>query len=64
MGENGHGILIRMVNSARENQIAMLLNFCLSVAFLFAISAPKVIKTMAVSIMVLCSMPKKRTGRS
>ena len=59
-GEKVHGIEVKIMNNAMLNQMAIVLNFSLSVSFRFALAEPMVISTMAVNIMVLCSMPKKR----
>jgi len=62
-GENGHGTLDKITSSAIENHIAIVLNFCLSVGFRLADAEPIDISVIAISIIVLCSMPKKRICR-
>ena len=59
-GENAHGIDVKMRNSAILNQMAIVLNFSLSVISRFAFAEPMVIKTILISITVICSIPKKR----
>ena len=63
-GENDHGIELKIMSSAMVNHIAIILNFSLLVDFLFALAEPIVISVIAISIMVMCSMPKKRIARS
>jgi len=59
-GENAQGIDDRISNKAILNQMAIVLNFSLSVIFRFAFAEPMVIKMMLISITVICSIPKKR----
>lgn len=62
-GENDQGILARMMTSATVYQMAMVLNLPLSVGLRLASMEPMVTSITATSIMVLCSMPKKRICR-
>ena len=49
-GENGQGMAMKIMRSAMENMISIVLNFCLSVFFLFAFAEPIVIITIAAII--------------
>ena len=60
--ENAQGIEVKIIRSAIVNQIAIVLNFALSVCLRFASAEPIVIITIAIIIIRLCSIPKKRTA--
>lgn len=63
-GENDQGIDDRMISKAIVNQMANVLNFSLSIFFRLAFDDPMVSTVMAITIMVMCSIPKNRICRS
>lgn len=60
-GEKAQGIEVKITTNAMEYQMAMALNFSLSFFLRRAIEDPMVTKLIPISIMVICSMPKKRS---
>jgi len=60
-GENSQGMDVKIINSATEYHSAVDLNLSLSIFFLRAIPAPAVISVIAMSIIVICSIPKNRS---
>lgn len=58
-GEKDHGIEIKIITRTIENQIAMVLNCAWLVNLRFTLAEPMVRTTMAVTMVVLCSMPKQ-----
>jgi hypothetical protein len=63
-GENGHGMDRKIIESATVNQIAIVLNFALSVNLFFTKPDPILMIVTAINIIVMCSMPKKRISLS
>lgn len=62
-GENAQGIDARIINRPMVYQIAIVLNLSRSMVFRFAFAEPIVTSTTAITIIKLCSMPKKRKSR-
>jgi hypothetical protein len=54
-------VIIR--NNATLNQMAIVLNFASGVFFLLDFTEPAIIRIIAASIMVTCSMPKNLISR-
>lgn len=59
-GESGHGIAMKIIMSARENQMVIVRNFLVAVSCRLATDEPMVINTMAIVINTICINPKNR----